>query len=266
MPDALNEVFRVNNMLEDIGGLVDPEDLPEVEGGSSAGRDGTGAGDADELDPNDADGADHATPAKKTFVTSRPGMDGGSIGVGGGGTGSSMTVTRRMKHGSASLAEKLLSSISPEAEADQNEKKAVLRLYLQQIRAQEETIRMRELQIDASRKEVADLQDKLQSTLRELSRAERQADNLKMRLDMLEMMGTHRGRSSRRHRTHRKRSLPKSSSSASSSRRSPWRSQSRSRSVLRSKRHHIDLPVVSKTLEEQKGKTREKDDEAVSES
>ncbi len=29
MPDALNKVFHVNNMLEDIGGLVDPEDLPE---------------------------------------------------------------------------------------------------------------------------------------------------------------------------------------------------------------------------------------------
>ncbi|KAF8260203.1 hypothetical protein EI94DRAFT_1811982 [Lactarius quietus] len=32
MPNALSEVFHVNNMLEDIGGLVDPEDLPEEEG------------------------------------------------------------------------------------------------------------------------------------------------------------------------------------------------------------------------------------------
>ena len=40
MPDALNKVFCVNNLLEDIGGLVDPEDLPDEEGsGSDAGQD-----------------------------------------------------------------------------------------------------------------------------------------------------------------------------------------------------------------------------------
>jgi hypothetical protein len=72
MPDALNQVFHVNNMLEDIGGLVDPEDPPE--GGNGADRDGgSGANRNDESDSNDMDGANNATAAKKTFVTSRPG-------------------------------------------------------------------------------------------------------------------------------------------------------------------------------------------------
>ncbi|KAI9437779.1 hypothetical protein BJY52DRAFT_1196344 [Lactarius psammicola] len=131
MPDALNEVFRVNNILEDVGGLVDPEDLPEVESSNGPGRaySGSGARGNDELD-NDAD---YATPAKKKYATSRPGTD-GSSGV------SSMTWQTRQS--SASLTEKLLSSISPDAEARQNDNKAVMRLYLQQIRAQEETIRV----------------------------------------------------------------------------------------------------------------------------
>ncbi|KAH9024958.1 hypothetical protein EDB84DRAFT_1614164 [Lactarius hengduanensis] len=44
MPDALNEVFRVNNKMEDIGGLVDPEDLPEGGGGSGNDSDSDGVG------------------------------------------------------------------------------------------------------------------------------------------------------------------------------------------------------------------------------
>ena len=63
MPDALNKVFHVNNMLEDIGGLVDPEDLPE--GSSSTGRN----------DKLDSDRVDNVAPAKKKFVTSHPGTD-----------------------------------------------------------------------------------------------------------------------------------------------------------------------------------------------
>ena len=40
MQDALNEVFHVDNMMEDIGGLVDPEDLPDEEGsGNDTGQD-----------------------------------------------------------------------------------------------------------------------------------------------------------------------------------------------------------------------------------
>jgi len=263
MPDALNEVFRVNNMLEDVGGLVDPEDLPEVEDSNGTGRayGGSGAGGNDEFDPNDAD---YATPAKKKFVTSCPGTDGGSVSISGSSGGGS--TTRRMRQSSASLAEKLLSSISPDAEARQNDNRAVMRLYLQQIRAQEETIRVRELQNDALRQEVANLQDKLQSTIRELSRAERRADKLEMRLDMLEMrldmlemMGTHHSHSSQRHRAHHKWTLS-SSSSSSGSASSSRRSQSPSRSVLKSKRHRVDL---QKTLAKGKGKMvyRDKEDE-----
>ncbi|KAH9030581.1 hypothetical protein EDB83DRAFT_2319314 [Lactarius deliciosus] len=252
MPDALNEVFRVNHMMEDIGGLVDPEDLPEVENrsgvASASGRasSGNGAGGNDEVDSNSND-ADYATPAKKTFVTSRPGMDGGgSIGISGSST------TRRTRQSSASLAEKLLSSISPDAEARQNDNRAVMRLYLQQIRAQEETIRVRELQNDALRQEVANLQDKIQTMIRELSRAERRVDKFKARLELLEMMGTYRGRSSQHHRTHHKRTLSSSSSSANSSASSTGsrNSQSSSRPVLKGKRRHVD----SKTSAKGKGK------------
>ena len=83
MPYALNEVFWVNNILEDIGGLVDPEDLQEVEGGSSHSIGRVGAGRNDELN---TDRADYSLPSKKNFVTSHPGMDGGSVGVSGGST------------------------------------------------------------------------------------------------------------------------------------------------------------------------------------
>ena len=115
MPDALNNIFCVNEVLEDIGGLVDPEDLPEEEGGRGAGRDGGGgAGGNDEPDSNDGD--DYATPAKKTFVTSRPGTDRGGISMGGGGN----SMTQQSRQTTASLADKLLSSISPDAEARQN--------------------------------------------------------------------------------------------------------------------------------------------------
>jgi hypothetical protein len=293
MPDALNEVFRVNNLLEDIGGLVDPEDLPEVvEGG------GGGNGGNDELDSND--GADYTMAAKKTFVTSRPGRDGGSVTIGGGNS-----TTRRAKQSSASLAEKLLASISPDVEARQNDNRAVMRLYLQQIRAHEDTIRMRELQndslrqdlanfqdkfrahedtirmrelqtdtlrreltnlqdknranedtirarelqIDSLRQELTNAQDKVQSTLRELSSAERRADRLETNLNMLKMMGTRRGRSSRRtHATTHRTLSPSSSSNGSLS-----SSQSPLRSALKGKRRRVDLPVNSKILERGNG-------------
>ena len=116
MPDALNEVFCVNDMLEDIGGLVDPEDHLEMEG-SGAGRDSdSGVGGHNELDSIDTDWADYATPTKKTFVTSHPGMDGGSISTGG----SSNSSTWRTRQTPASLADKLLASISPNTKACQN--------------------------------------------------------------------------------------------------------------------------------------------------
>ena len=109
MPDALNEVFHVNDMLEDIGGLVDPEDLLEMEGG--------GVGGHNELDSIDTDRTDYATPVKKTFVTSHPGTDGGGVSTGG----SSNSSTQQTRQTLASLADKLLSSISPDAEARQND-------------------------------------------------------------------------------------------------------------------------------------------------
>ncbi|KAH9016941.1 hypothetical protein EDB85DRAFT_2155530 [Lactarius pseudohatsudake] len=184
IPEAINEVFRVNHKMEDIGGLVDPEDRPE---GGSGGN-------------SDSDGVEDAPPAKKRFVTSRPGTDGGSIGSGAGGS-----TSWRTKHGSASLAEKLLSSISPDAEARQNDNRAIQRLYLQQIRGLKETVRVRELQNDALHQEVANLvQEKLQATLRELNRAERRADKVDMRLEVLELMGKRSGHSSHRRRAHRK--------------------------------------------------------------
>ena len=241
MPDALNNIFRVNEVLEDIGGLVDLEDLPEEEGGRGAGRDGGGgAGGNDEPDSNDGD--DYATPAKKTFVTSHPGTDGGGISMGGGGN----STTWRSRQTTASLADKLLSSISPDAEARQNDNRAVMRLYLQQIRALEDTIRTRELQNDSLRQELANLQDKLQSSTRELSRAERRADKLQMHLEMLEMMGTHRGRSSRHHHAHRK-SLSPSSDGSTHSSQFPW---SPSQSALKKRRRM----GTSKASEKGKGK------------
>ena len=166
----------MNNRLEDIGGLVDVEDL--MEGNSGAGG-------------NEEDGADEAMPAKKTFVTSRLGTDGGNIAMAGGIT----STTRRTRQGSAALAEKLLSSISSDSGAHANDHRDVMRLYLQQIRSLEDTVRIRELQIDALRQELANSQDKLHATMRELDTVERKADRLEMQLEMMEMMGTHRGRS-----------------------------------------------------------------------
>ena len=119
-----------------------------------------------------------------------------------------------MKQGSVPLAERLLSSLSPDAEARQNDSKAVIRLYLQQIRGHEDTIRMRELQIDSLRRELTHSQDKLQSTIHELHNAERRADRLEMRMEMMGMMGAHRDRSSQRHHCKRSRS-PSSTGSAS---------------------------------------------------
>ncbi|KAH9010626.1 hypothetical protein EDB84DRAFT_1445605 [Lactarius hengduanensis] len=184
IPDALNEVFRVNHKMEDIGGLVDPEDHPE--GGGGGGN-------------SDSDRVEDAPPAKKRFVTSCPGTDSGSVRSGAGGS-----TSRQTKHGSASLAEKLLSSISPDAEARQNDNRAIQRLYLQQIRALEETVHVRELQNDALCQEVANLQEKLQTTLHELNRAERRADKVNMCLEVLELMGKCSGRSSHRRHAHHK--------------------------------------------------------------
>ncbi|KAH9025033.1 hypothetical protein EDB85DRAFT_2150061 [Lactarius pseudohatsudake] len=256
MPDALSEVFRVNNKMEDIGGLVDPEDLPEGGGGG----DGGGGNDSD------SDEIEDAPPAKKTFKTSRPGTDGGSVGT-GVGSGASGSSSRRAKHSSASLAEKLLSSISPDAEARQNDNRALQRLYLQQIRAQEETIRVRELQNDTLRQEVANLQDKLQTTICELNRAERRADNLDVQLGVMKLMGDRgkrSGRSSQRRRAHHKRPLTSSSGSMSdgsaSSRR---RSRSPSRSASKAKQRRVDPPVVPNRLEKGKGKMVYQDDEGA---
>ncbi|KAH9009952.1 hypothetical protein EDB85DRAFT_1902616 [Lactarius pseudohatsudake] len=242
IPDALNEVFRVNHKMEDIGGLVDPEDHPEGGGGGNS----------------DSDGVEDAPPAKKRFVTSRPGTDGGSVRSGAGGS-----TSRQTKHGSASLAEKLLSSISPDAEARQNDNRAIQRLYLQQIRALEETVRVRELQNDALRQEVANLQEKLQTTLRELNRAEHRADKVDMRLEVLELMGKRSGRSSHRRRAHHKRPLTfESSSSPGGSASSSHHSRSPSRSALKGKRRRMDSsPVVPKRSEKGKEKMVYQEDE-----
>lgn len=237
MPDALNNIFRVNDVLEDIGGLVDPEDLPDVEGGSGGG----GAGGNDEPDLNDAD--DYATPARKNFVTSRPGADGGGVSMGGGGN----NTTRRSRQTSASLADKLLSSISPDAEERQNDNRAVMRLYLQQIRSLEDTVRTRELQNDSLRQDLANLQDKLRASAHQLSRAERRVDKLQMRLEMLEMMGAHRGRSSRHRHAHRKSLSPSSDGSTRSSQFSWSPSQSASK-----KRRRMDFLGTSKGSENRK--------------
>ena len=231
MPEALNEVFWVNDVLEDIGGLVDVDDTPE--GLSSAGGDGG----TSHAGGNEANEANEVMPVKKTFITSRPGTEGGS----------STVPTQWTRQVSATLAEKLLSSISPDTEALSNDNKAVMHLYLQQIRALEDTVWMRELQNDALRQELAKSQDKLHTTIRELNRAERRADRLEMRLDMMEMMGTtHRGRSSQ-HRPHHKH--PASSSSSASSR----HSRSPSLPKLKSRRHHTDSPSISGMGEKGKG-------------
>ncbi|KAH8979483.1 hypothetical protein EDB83DRAFT_2537246 [Lactarius deliciosus] len=244
IPDAINEVFRVNNKMEDIGGLVDPEDHPEGGGGGNS----------------DSDGVEDAPPAKKRFVTSRPGTDSGSIGSGAGGS-----TSRRTKHGSASLAEKLLSSISPDAEAHQNDNRAIQRLYLQQIHALEETVCVRELQNNALCQEVANLQEKLQTTLRELNRAERRADKVDMRLEVLELMGKRSGRSSHHRRAHHKWPLTsESSSSPGGSASSSHHLWSPSRSVLKGKRRRMDSsPVVSKRSDKGKEKMVYQEDEGL---
>ena len=227
MPNALNNIFCVNEVLEDIGGLVDPEDLPEEEGSRGAGRDGGGgAGGNDMLDSNDGD--DYATPAKKTFVTSCPGTDRGGISMGGGGN----STTQQSRQTSSSLANKLFLSISPDAEAHQNDNRAVMCLYLQQIWALEDTIWTWELQNNLLCQELTNLQDKLQSSTHELSRAERQADKLQMHLEMLEMMGTHHCCSSQHPHAHCKSLLPSSDGSTCSSQ-FPWSpSQSASKKML----------------------------------
>ncbi|KAH8993545.1 hypothetical protein EDB86DRAFT_2830073 [Lactarius hatsudake] len=142
IPDAINKVFQMNNKMEDIGGLVDPEDHPEGGSGQLGLRWGR-----------------RCSTCKKRFVTSFPGTDSGSIGSSAGGS-----TSQQMKHGSALLAEKLLSSISPDAEACQNDNRAIQCLYLQQICALEEMVHVQELQINTLLQEVTNLQEKLQTT------------------------------------------------------------------------------------------------------
>ena len=75
---------------------------------SGAGRDGDGsAGGNNEPDLNDAD--NYATPAKKTFVASHPGADGGGVSMGGGSNNMTWQSTQ------TSASDKLHSSISPDA-------------------------------------------------------------------------------------------------------------------------------------------------------
>lgn len=202
--------------------VVDPEDLPEVEGSR---RDSSGR--------NNIDGAD---PAKDTFVTSRPGTD---PDCDGGSARDGNSTAWQTKNGSASpsLAEMLLSSISPDDGERQNHKEAVMRLYLRRIRAQEGTIRELELKNYA-------LQDQLYTAVRKLNREERRADRLAIRLETLEMMRAYRRRLSRR-RAHHQQSLSSSSGSnrSASSADSPSFS-SPSRSVLKSKRRRVDLQVA----------------------
>ena len=219
MPDALNEVFCVNDRLEDIGGLVDVEDLTEGNGGAGG---------------NDEDGANEAMPAKKTFVTSCLGTDGGSVAVAGGIT----PTTRRTRQGAAALTEKLLSSISSNSEARPNDHRDVMRLYLQQIRSLEDTVQIRELQIDALRQELTNSQDKLHTTMRELDTVERKVDRLEMRLEMMEMMGTHRSRSPQ-HSPTGNRKRPRSPSDFIYGRHSQSPSQS--------KLSRMESPVISDT-------------------
>jgi hypothetical protein len=196
--------------------VVDPEELPEVEGTR---RDGSSK--------NNIDREDRIALANNTFATSRPGTDlawdDGSVSDGG-------STTWQTKHGSESpsLAEMLLASISPEAEARRNRNEAVMNLYLQRIRALERTIQELELKKDA-------LQDQLYSAVR-------RADKLERRLEMLEMMKTYRRRLSRHHRTHHRRSPSSSSGSNKSASSNSTSSRSPSRSVL--KRRRVDLQVA----------------------
>ena len=118
------------------------EDVVEDKGVSSAGDGGSGVNDWLDTQQGRADAA-----AKKMFVTSRPSMDGGSSG---GHNGNS--TIRWTKQSSASLVEKLIHTLSHDGEG-QND--AVVHLYLQQICGHEETIRMREMQIDTLRQELA---------------------------------------------------------------------------------------------------------------
>ncbi|KAH8992137.1 hypothetical protein EDB86DRAFT_2830568 [Lactarius hatsudake] len=99
---------------------------------------------------SDSEGVEDAPPAKR---------DSGSIGSSAGGS-----TSQQMKHGSALLAEKLLSSISPDAEACQNDNRAIQCLYLQQICALEEMVHVQELQNNTLLQEVTNLQEKLQTT------------------------------------------------------------------------------------------------------
>ena len=125
-----------------------------------------------------------------------------------------------------------------------------MHLYLQQIWAHEDTIRMQELQNDTLCQELTLLQDKLQTTTHELSRTERRADKLEMCLEVLEMMGAHRGHSSWHCHTHH---MSLSSDSDSSTCSSQY-SHSPLKSTLRSKHHHVDLPGTSKASDRGKGK------------
>ena len=218
--------------------VVDPEDLPEVEGTR---RDGSGR--------NNIDGAD---PAKNMFVTSRRGTDQDWTG---GSARDDNSTAWQTKNGSASpsLAEMLLSSISPDDGARQNHNEAVTRLYPQQIRSQQSTIRELELKNYA-------LQGQLYSTVYKLNREERRADRLEMRLETLEMMRTYRRRLSRRYRVHHQRSLSSSSASnrSASSADSPS-SRSPSRPVLNSKRRRVDL----QDAEQEKKAFHEEDEEVA---
>lgn len=214
----------MNQILEDIGGLVDVEDH---EGGSGA--DGN-----DQLDIHQER---VETAVKKTFVTSCPGMDGGSVGIG---------TTRWTKQGSASLAEKILSSLSPDVSKARND--AVICLYLQQIQGHKETIQTQEMQIDSLcqefKQELACLQDKLQ-------RAVRRANKLEMHLKVLNMMGTHRSHSSQC--CHKQSLSPITGSESNGSTASSQCSHSPSQSILQSKCHH-GLLAIPKLSEKGKGK------------
>jgi hypothetical protein len=225
--------------------VVDPEDLADVEGTrrDSASRD-------------DTDGADHTTPAKEKLVALRPGTDlewdGGSISDG------DRTAWQTIRgSASPSLAEMQLSSISPDSKPRQNHNEGVIHLYLQRIRAQEGTIRELELKNYA-------LQDQLYSATRKLNRKERRADKLEMRLEMLDMMRTHRRRLSRHHRAHY-RLTPSSSSGSNKSASSNSNPSSRppSQDVLKSKRRRIDLQVAGKGKREAQDSDKEEEEARV---
>jgi hypothetical protein len=214
--------------------VVDSEDLPKVEGTR---RDG--------LSRNNFDREVRTTPAKNTFATSRPDTDpdwdGRSVSDGG-------STTWQTEHGSTSpnLAEMLLASISPEAEARRNRREAVLQLYLQRIRTQDGTI------LELERKNYA-LQNQLYS-------AERRADKLKMRMKVLEMMRTYHRRSSRHHRTHHRRTPSSSSgSNKSASSTNSTSSRSPSRSMLKRKLRRVDLQAA----EEREKEGWDKEEEAL---